>query len=149
MDAACNNTTALHQAAASREPATTQQHYIKQQRAGSLQQQQHYMKQSSEPGACNNNNSITWSKAASQEHAATTTFHDAMQIAWSLQLVTALHEAMQRNVNWRKCYQMLADPGCISQIPDPDFSTPDPGTEFFPSGSATKKLKYFNPKKCF
>jgi hypothetical protein len=43
----------------------------------------------------------------------------------------------------------VADPGCLSRIPEPTFSIPDPGSEFFPSRILIKEVKYFNPKKCF
>jgi hypothetical protein len=38
------------------------------------------------------------------------------------------------------------DPGCLSRIPDPTFSNPDPGSEFFPSRILSKVFEYFNPK---
>jgi hypothetical protein len=47
-----------------------------------------------------------------------------------------------------------ADPGCLSQIPDPNFSIPDPGSRVkkIPDpGSASKNLStgIFNRKNCF
>jgi hypothetical protein len=30
-------------------------------------------------------------------------------------------------------YNSVADPGCLSRIPDPTFSIPDPGSELSPS----------------
>ncbi len=41
-----------------------------------------------------------------------------------------------------------ADPGCLSRIPDPTYSIPDPN--FFHPGSRIhiKEFKYFNPKNC-
>jgi hypothetical protein len=39
----------------------------------------------------------------------------------------------------------VADPGCLSRIPDPTFS--HPGSELSPSRIRIKEFKYFNPKK--
>jgi hypothetical protein len=39
----------------------------------------------------------------------------------------------------------VADPGCLSQIPDPTFF--QPGSELFPSRIRIKEFKYFNLKK--
>jgi hypothetical protein len=46
----------------------------------------------------------------------------------------------------------VADPGCLSRIPDPTFSIPDPGSELSPSripdpGSSSKNLSILTPKK--
>ncbi len=42
----------------------------------------------------------------------------------------------------------VADPGCLSRIPDPTFSIPDPGSELSPSYRIRiKEFKYFNPQK--
>jgi hypothetical protein len=41
----------------------------------------------------------------------------------------------------------VADPGCLSRIPDPTFF--HPGSELFPSRIRIKEFKYFNPKKWF
>jgi hypothetical protein len=41
----------------------------------------------------------------------------------------------------------VADPGCLSRIPDPNFF--HPGSEFFPSRTLIKEFKYFTPKICF
>ncbi len=56
-------------------------------------------------------------------------------------------------------YSSVADPGCLSRIPDLTFfhpesririvSIPDPGSELFPSRIRIKEFKYFNPKKWF
>jgi hypothetical protein len=53
----------------------------------------------------------------------------------------------------------VADPGCLSRIPDPTFSIPDPGYELSPSrirtvsipdpGSASKNLSILTQKKWF
>jgi hypothetical protein len=43
----------------------------------------------------------------------------------------------------------VADPGCLSRFPDPIFFHPDPLTrskKFPDSGSASKNLKFLNPK---
>ncbi len=43
----------------------------------------------------------------------------------------------------------VADPRCLSRIPDPDFSIPNPGPKRFPDpgpGSASKNLSIFHPK---
>jgi hypothetical protein len=43
----------------------------------------------------------------------------------------------------------VADSGCLSRIPDPNFSIPDPGSEFFSipnPGSASKKLSIITQK---
>jgi hypothetical protein len=42
----------------------------------------------------------------------------------------------------------VADPGCLSRVPDPNFFIPDSGLEFFPSRICIKEFK-FNPKKWF
>jgi hypothetical protein len=47
-----------------------------------------------------------------------------------------------------------ADPGCLSRLPDPNFSNPDPESTVKKisdpgSGSASKNLGIFNPKNCF
>ncbi len=49
---------------------------------------------------------------------------------------------------------IVEDPGCLSRFPDPNFSTPDPGSRVkkIPdsvSGSASKNLSIFGPKNCF
>jgi hypothetical protein len=41
----------------------------------------------------------------------------------------------------------VADPGCLSRIPDLSFFYP--GSEFFPSRIRIKEFKYLNPKNCF
>jgi hypothetical protein len=41
----------------------------------------------------------------------------------------------------------VADPGCLSRIPDPIFSIPDPNCLHPGSQILIKELKYFNPKK--
>ncbi len=44
----------------------------------------------------------------------------------------------------------VADPGCLSQIPDPTFPIPDPRLKTVPDyRSASKNLSIFNPKNCF
>ncbi len=41
----------------------------------------------------------------------------------------------------------VADPGCLSGVPDPTFF--HPGSEFFPSRIRIKEFRYFKPKKWF
>ncbi len=41
----------------------------------------------------------------------------------------------------------VADPGCLSRIPDPTFSIPDPNCLHPGSRILIKQFKYFNPQK--
>ncbi len=41
----------------------------------------------------------------------------------------------------------VADPGCLSRIPDRNFFHPDPSCEFFSSRIRIKEFNYFYPKK--
>jgi hypothetical protein len=41
----------------------------------------------------------------------------------------------------------VADPGCLSRIPDPTFSIPDPNCLHPGSRIRIKEFKNFNPKK--
>jgi hypothetical protein len=50
----------------------------------------------------------------------------------------------QTSANYRSS---VADPGCLSRIPDPTFSIPDPNCLHPGSRIRIKELKYFNPKK--
>jgi hypothetical protein len=43
----------------------------------------------------------------------------------------------------------VADQGCLSWIPDPNFSIPDPGKKDSGSRIRTKEFKYSKPKKLF
>ncbi len=55
---------------------------------------------------------------------------------------------------YRYIYISVADPGCLSRIPDPTFFHPGPlipYLNFFHPGSRIhiKDFEYFNPKNCF
>jgi hypothetical protein len=43
----------------------------------------------------------------------------------------------------------VADPGCLSRIPDLTFSIPDPNLFHLGSRIHIKEFKYVNPKSCF
>jgi hypothetical protein len=50
-----------------------------------------------------------------------------------------------------KTFDSVWDLGCLSRIPDPNFSIPDPASKRFRIRIRVKEFKYtvFNPKKCF
>jgi hypothetical protein len=51
-------------------------------------------------------------------------------------------------VKWCLCCVIsVADPGCLSRIPDPTFSIQDPNCLHPGSRILIKEFKYFNPKK--
>jgi hypothetical protein len=50
----------------------------------------------------------------------------------------------QTSANYRSS---VADPECLSRIPDPTFSIPDPNCLNPGSRIRIKEFKYFNPKK--
>jgi hypothetical protein len=69
------------------------------------------------------------------------------------QIVTATqgHQHKYRTISFFN-YPVLRIPGCLSRIPDPNFSIPDPGPEFFSipdPGSASKNLSILTPKNGF
>jgi hypothetical protein len=61
---------------------------------------------------------------------------------------SVMYKDSNERLNCAVCDQCsVADPGCLSRIPDPTFF--HPGSEFFPSRIRVKEFKYFIPKKRF